>query len=145
MKISKSLLSKIIKEEIKKTLYEDKDPEWAVPVLNYLIKITDANKEANFSMDDSEECKNTIKKMSGLSAEEVLNFFIGQVSPRRIQLAADKLKIKIDSRKLGFTPPIYEKPSPINFSDRRSTREEPQDPRKDLRTGEERKNWVHEE
>lgn len=145
MKINKSLLSKIIKEEIKFALYEDKDPDWAIPVLNYLIKITDYNKEANFSADDSEKCRNTIKKMSGLDAEKVLHYFINKVDPQRITLAADKLKIKIDSKDLGLTPPVYEKPSKINFTDRRSTREEPQDPREDSRTGKDKKNWVHQE
>lgn len=145
MKINKHFLSQIIKEEIRRVIHEDKDPEWAVPVLNYLIRITDTNKETNFSMDDSLHCRKTIKKMSGLDAGDVLHFFINKVAPKRIKLAADKLKIKIDTRKLGLTPAVYEKPSPINFSDRRSSREGPQDPREDPRTGEERKNWVHEE
>jgi hypothetical protein len=146
MKISKSLLSKIIKEEIKRVIYEDNtdDPPWAIDVINYIIDITNDGKSKNYDVDESDKCKNYIRKLTGKDAKDVLIHLTGKVDPQRLQMAADKMKLS--GMDFGILPdPI---PARSVDNDIRSSRErfdKKDDPRADPRTGEPRKNWVHEE
>lgn len=140
MKISKSLLSKIIKEEIKLALYEDSrdDPPWAIDAINYIIAITNDSKSKNYDVDESEKCKNYIYKLTGKHAKEVLTFLTGKVDPQRLQMAADKMKLT------GMDFGILPDPIPVRSVDndiRSST--ERFDKKDDPRHGQ--KNWVHEE
>jgi hypothetical protein len=142
MKINKSLLLKIIKNEIKHVLYENMDEKSSIQVLRYLINITDTQGETNFSTSDLNIHKQQIKKLSGMDAEDALRSLIGKVNPRRIQMAANKLKINIRDSDLGILPdPIPSRKS--LDSDIRSA-DEVADTRKD-RHGNDMLNRLHEE
>lgn len=140
MKISKSLLLKIIKEEIKKSLYEDSsdDPSWAIDLINYFIYITSDDTSSNFSQDESDKCKKYVHKLTGMSAEKALKKLIGSVDPQLLQKASEKMKIN------GIDFGILPDPIPVRSVDNdiRSSKER-FDNKDDPRHGQ--KNWVHEE
>lgn len=140
MKISKSLLSKIIKEEIKLALYEDSsdNPPWAVDLINYFIHITSDGTSSNFSQDESDKCKKYVHKLTGLEAEKAIKKLIGSVDPQLLQKASDKMKIN------GIDFGILPDPIPERHVDNdiRSSKER-FDKKDDPRHGQ--KNWVHEE
>lgn len=78
MKINKSFLSRIIKEEIKKVLYEE-DPPWARKAVDLFINISTEIKTKNPDQKTKIKYLNLIKKVTGQRPETVFKYLNGKV------------------------------------------------------------------
>ncbi len=151
MKINKSFLSKIIKEEIKRALYEE-DPSWAKPVIHLFIQI---NKEIGQSNPDTETKEKYIKDIENLTGQKIADVFYflkDKIDNDLYRNVAQLLNGEVASNLFAdfddnITPASYKTTDPKRtpMDDVRPPRIEPQDQedtRKD-RFGKEKKNWVH--
>jgi len=78
MKISKSFLSRIIKEEIKKVLYED-DPSWAKPAIHLFIQIDNEIKNSNPDTATKEKYIRDIESLTGEQIQDVFYYLNGKI------------------------------------------------------------------
>ncbi len=78
MKINKSFLSKIIKEEIKRVLYED-EPSWTTDAINLFMDIRDNSRATNPDHDTKENFIKQIEDLTGRNAGEVFSYLRGKI------------------------------------------------------------------
>lgn len=146
MKINKVFLSRIIKEEIKKVLYEE-DPSWAKPAVELFINI---NKEISNTNPDSKTKQKYLKdieSLTGKSASEVFKYLNGKIDNDLYRNLAQLLNGEVSTNLFAdfddnITPASYKTTDPKRtpMDDVRPPKIEPQrqeDPRHN------KKNLVH--
>ena len=146
MKISKHFLSRIIKEEIKKVLYED-DPVWAKPAIHLFIQIDNEIKNSNPDTATKEKYIRDIENLTGEEIQDVFAYLNGKIDNDLYRNMAQLLNGEVASNLFAdfddnITPASYKTTDPKRtpMDDVRPPKIEPQrqeDPRH------KKKNLVH--
>ena len=158
MKISKSFLSKIIKEEIKRALYEE-DPSWTTDAINLFMKIRNEASASNPDTNTKEYYVKQIENLTGRSVEEVFSYLRGKIDKQLYVNVAQLLNSVSTQNLLGdedLMSPSYKSKNPTRSEiddfrspyktdapstyDRKPQPISPQD-QEDPRDN--KKNWVH--
>lgn len=160
MKISKSLLSKIIKEEIKKALYES-HASWEIPLAQYFIYIRDMVDQGKGDINKQKFIKH-IEDITDQKYIDAIKYMDGKVDYNLYGTVA-ALMINQKPNVPAMLPNSYKTTDPTyrDMSDVRSpystkaapthnrrpqpiSQEDQEDPRINPETRSEKKNWVHE-
>ena len=161
MKINKSFLTPIIKEEIKKTLYESHS-SWEIPLAQYFIYIRDLIDQGKGHANKEKFIKH-IKNITGEDYVKAVKYMDGKIDYNLYGTVA-ALLINQKPNVPAMLPNSYKTtdPSHKDMSDVRSpyatsaapthnrrpqpiSQEDQENPRKNPVTRKEKKNWVHEE
>jgi hypothetical protein len=158
MKINKSFLSRIIKEEIKRVLYED-DPSWTTDAINLFMDIRDRSIAANPDYDTKENFVKEIEDLTGQDAGKVFSYLRGKIDKQLYVHVAQLLNNVVDIDLLGdedLMSPSYKSKNPTRSeiddirspykTDAPSTynrKPQPISPQRQEDPRGNKKNWVH--
>jgi hypothetical protein len=158
MKINKSFLSKIIKEEIKRVLYED-EPSWTTDAIKLFIDIRDNSRATNPDHDTKENFIKQIEALTGRNTGEVFSYLRGKIDKDLYVHVAQLLNNVVDIDLLGdedLMSPSYKSKNPTRSeiddfrspykTDAPSTynrKPQPISPQDQEDTRDKKKNWVH--
>ncbi len=159
MKINKSFLSKIIKEEIKRALY-DEEPLWAKEAVNVFMDIRSKSIAANPERHTKENFLKQIEQLTGQPAVEVFSYLRGKIDKDLYVHVAQLLNSVVDINLLGdedLMSPSYKSKNPTRSeiddvrspykTDAPSTynrKPQPISPQDQDDPRDKKKNWVHE-